>query len=101
MRVQDIRDRLQACGANAAHAQRVLRLWVNALPADMASKGVDDPSVLSELHARGLTYVYIGNRDGRVNNAAGPHLEGEQFSASSHYRLVYREDRVWIFEVLE
>ena len=77
------------------------RLWVNALPADMASKGVDDPSVLSELHARGLTYVYIGNRDGRVNNAAGPHLEGEQFSASSHYRLVYREDRVWIFEILE
>jgi 23S rRNA (adenine2503-C2)-methyltransferase len=32
MCVQDIRDRLQACGANAAHAERVLRLWVNALP---------------------------------------------------------------------
>jgi hypothetical protein len=45
--------------------------------------------------------VYIGNREGRVNNASGPRLEAEQFTASSHYRLVYREDRVWIFEVLE
>jgi hypothetical protein len=77
------------------------RLWINALPADITNKGVDDPSVLRELHERGFAYVYIGNRQGRVNNASGPRLEAEQLSASSHYRLVYREDRVWIFEVLE
>ena len=32
--IQDIRDHLGALGANALHAQRVLRLWVQAQPQD-------------------------------------------------------------------
>ena len=34
MRIQQIRDRMAALGALPCHHQRVLRLWVNALPQD-------------------------------------------------------------------
>ena len=34
LRIRDIHDRLRSLGANPAHAQRVLRHWVQALPQD-------------------------------------------------------------------
>jgi hypothetical protein len=44
---------------------------------------------------RGIMHVYIGQRQGRVNQA-GPHvLKPAELLADSHFRLVYREDRVW------
>ncbi|RYF43628.1 MAG: radical SAM protein, partial [Comamonadaceae bacterium] len=42
MRVQDIRDRLRAHGANARHAQRVLRLWSQALPQETGRRLIAD-----------------------------------------------------------
>ncbi|WP_298931148.1 RNA methyltransferase [uncultured Ramlibacter sp.] len=38
MRIQDIRDRLRAHGANTRHEHRVLRLWANAMPQDSGSR---------------------------------------------------------------
>jgi len=40
MRIQHIRQRLQALGANPRHAQRVLRLWSQALPQDSGRREV-------------------------------------------------------------
>ena len=41
MRIEDIRQRLRALGANPRHAQRVLRLWSQALPQDAGRRQVE------------------------------------------------------------
>ena len=56
-----IRERLRAAGANPSHAQRVLRLWVQALPQDSGRRKIDDflprqlrgalPEIVGELDA--------------------------------------------------
>jgi len=40
MRIQDIRQRLRALGANPRHEQRVLRLWSQALPQDAGRREI-------------------------------------------------------------
>ena len=40
MRIEDLRQRLRALGANARHEQRVLRLWSQALPQDAGRRQV-------------------------------------------------------------
>lgn len=40
MRIEHLRQRLQALGANPRHAQRVLRLWSQALPQDSGRREV-------------------------------------------------------------
>jgi len=41
MRIEDIRQRLRALGANPRHEQRVLRLWSQALPQDAGRRQVE------------------------------------------------------------
>jgi 23S rRNA (adenine2503-C2)-methyltransferase len=40
--IADLRQRLHAAGAGPSHAQRVLRLWSQALPQDSGKRRVDD-----------------------------------------------------------
>ncbi|WP_374673170.1 RNA methyltransferase [Ideonella sp.] len=49
-RIADLRTRLAALGANPKHAERVLRLWSNALPQDSGSRPVESflPRTLRE-----------------------------------------------------
>ena len=42
MRIEHIRQRLRALGARPAHEQRVLRLWVQALPQDSGRRKPED-----------------------------------------------------------
>lgn len=76
------------------------RLRIHELNAGVHDRAPDDPALLALLQAEGVTHVYVGQRQGRVNssgeNAINPHLLIE----SASYRLVYQQDRVWIFEVL-
>ena len=54
MRIADIRARLQAAGAQAPHAFRVLRLWSQALPQDSGKRRIEHflpASLLAELQA--------------------------------------------------
>ncbi len=76
------------------------RQWVNQLTAAVQQKGVDSPAVLRLLRERGVTYVYIGQRQGRVNDAGPQALAPETLLKSPHFRPVYHQDRVWVFEVL-
>lgn len=77
------------------------REWINALPRMIQEKGIGDASVIAEMRARGIRYVYIGQRQGRVNYA-GPHvLKPSELLADARFRLVYRQDRVWVLEVLK
>lgn len=72
---------------------------VNALTALLQSTPPDQPDVLQQLREQGVRYVYIGQRQGRVNNSEKT-LEPETLLASSAYRLIYHQDRVWIFELI-
>jgi hypothetical protein len=75
------------------------REWVNAATAQMQEAGIDDPETRALLEQRNVTHVYVGQQQGRVNYI-GPHvLDPETIAQSEHYRPVYHEDRVWVFEV--
>jgi hypothetical protein len=76
------------------------REWINALPRLIQSKGMNDAGVAAELRARGITHVYIGQRQGRVNYAGPYVLKPTELLTDSRFRLVYREDRVWVFETI-
>ena len=41
MRLDTLRERLRACGANPQHEARVLRLWSQALPQDSGRRALD------------------------------------------------------------
>jgi len=41
----------------------------------------------------------VGQRQGWVNYGGPYVLEPEQLLASPNYRLVYHQDRVWVFEL--
>jgi len=73
--------------------------WINALTTEIQNKGIAHPDVLALLRARGITYVYIGQRQGRVNYGGPYVLDPKQLLASPNFRLVYHQDRVWVFEV--
>ena len=75
--------------------------WVNELTQQTQEKGMDDPTTLEILRERQVTHVYVGQQQGRVNYT-GPHvLQPEELINSANYRLVYHQDRVWVFEVTE
>jgi hypothetical protein len=73
--------------------------WVNELTRVIQEKGAAHPDTLAMLRSRGVTHVYIGQRQGRVNNPGSPALDPEQLLADDRFRPVYHQDRVWIFEV--
>jgi hypothetical protein len=74
--------------------------WVNQLAAEIEAKGIGHPDTLQLLEERDVTYVYIGQQQGRVNDA-DPLLQAEDLLASPAFSPVYHQDRVWIFKVEE
>ncbi|MFC2042744.1 hypothetical protein ACFLUA_01145 [Chloroflexota bacterium] len=73
-------------------------LWINALAASIRSSGINDPKVLEMLNERGITHVYIGQKQGSVNSPSLL-LDPDQMNASPHYNPIYHQDLVWIFEI--
>jgi hypothetical protein len=68
--------------------------WVNALPRLIAKQGLRSPEVISQIKQRGITHIYIGQKSGRDS------LDGiSSLSENSLLRLLYHQDRVWIFEI--
>lgn len=76
------------------------REWVNALTSEIQLKGIADPEVIALLRERGITHVYIGQRQGRVNAPGPALLQVDRLLASPSFRRVYHKDRVWVFEVV-
>ncbi len=75
------------------------REWTNALPKLIEEKGIDHPEVLAAFRERGITHIYIGQRQGRVNYSGPEILEPERLLDSLAFTPVYHEDRVWIFAI--
>lgn len=75
------------------------RQWINELTAIIQAKGIDDPQVLDMLAERGVTHVYIGQQEGKVNNAH-PLITVESLIDSPHYQQIFNLDQVRIFEFI-
>ena len=75
------------------------RTWVNELPAAIQSSGIGNASVAQLLANRGITYVFLGQLRGSVNNPGSPVLDAGSLLAAPGFQLVYHQDRVFIFQV--
>jgi hypothetical protein len=73
------------------------RTQLNSLTLEIQAKGIQSLEVLSQLRDRGISYVYLGQRQGRVNSG-GQLFTAEQLLTAPNFRLVYHQDRVWVFE---
>jgi hypothetical protein len=76
------------------------RQWVNELARRLRGVDMSTPATLTLLRECGVTHVYVGQRQGRVNYTGPDVLDPEALLRSTHYRLVYRQDRVWVFEIV-
>lgn len=74
--------------------------WINGLSTEVLDKGLDHPDVQAMLQERGVTYAYIGQRQGQVNYSGPLLLQPDQLRASPYFRLLYHQDRVWLFQVV-
>ena len=72
--------------------------WINALPNAIRDNGVTAPEVISMLKERAITYVYIGQRQGRVNYDGPSVLQPELLLQDKHFQPIYHQDRVWVFQ---
>ncbi len=72
------------------------RLWVNQLTETIAKEGVLGPAVRNLLARREVSYVYLGQRQGSVNNPSGG-LDPQLLLSSPNFQLVYHQDQVYIF----
>lgn len=76
------------------------REWVNQLYRTIHDEGVASPAALALLRERGVTYVYIGERGGKVGyNGTAQVLNPETLLASPAFRQVYHQDQIWIFSL--
>jgi hypothetical protein len=76
------------------------REWVNDMTRQVQGEGIDDPTTLAMLQERGITHVYVGQQQGRVNYSGPDVLDPWALLRGTHYRPIYHQDRVWVFEVL-
>ena len=72
--------------------------WINALPIAFRAEGLSAVN-LARLGERGITHIYVGQARGRVGAPAGPMFDPASLLADPRLKLVYRQDRVLIFEI--
>ncbi len=73
------------------YRQEVLNLVLNLRDGALAS-----PQGIALLKKHGISYVYLGQAQGKVNNPA-PIINPQKLSQTHGFDLVYHQDRVWIF----
>jgi hypothetical protein len=71
--------------------------YTNELVASIELFGINHPDILEELHNRGITHIYIGQQHGSVNGS--PLLNIKDLQDNPKFKLVYNQDRVFIFQV--
>jgi hypothetical protein len=74
---------------------------VNELSKVIAEKGITHPDVINMLREQKITQVYIGQQQGQVNNPGPAVFDPRQLADDPHFRVIYHQDRVWIFEVVQ
>jgi hypothetical protein len=76
------------------------RQWINSLEEEIQAKGLGNEDTLDVLQARGITHIYIGQQQGRVNYSGSLSFDPATLKEHPNFLPVYNRDRVWIFEVL-
>ncbi len=76
------------------------REWINELTVQVQEGGINHSETVARLRQRGVNYVYIGQQQGRVNYSGPGTLSPQELLTGGPYRLVYHQDRVWVFEVV-
>lgn len=74
------------------------RITINSLTAEIQARGIQDPAILSLLKSQGISYVYVGQLQGKVNSG-GALFTVEQLLTEPSFRSIYHQDRVWIFQI--
>lgn len=77
------------------------REQVNTFYAAIREHGVEHPDVQAMLRERGVTHIYIGQQKQPAMTTLPPLLQPEPLLKSDHARLVYHQDRVWVFELVQ
>lgn len=72
--------------------------WVNNLTLKLFDPYLDATEFRQLLADYDVSYIYIGQRQGIVNNP-GPSIDVEQLLNDPDLAPIYHEDRVWIFKV--
>jgi hypothetical protein len=75
--------------------------YTNSLISLIEEKGLNHPDVLTELQARGFTHIYIGQQQGLVNASSPPFLDPRGLQSDPNFELIYNEDRVQIYEIVD
>jgi hypothetical protein len=75
--------------------------WVHLPLAELHAHGLDDPAVRRLLVERGVTHIYLGQRQGRIWHSGANALQPAELHASPYARLIYHEDHVWVFELVQ
>jgi hypothetical protein len=73
--------------------------WITQLGMEIEEKGYLHPDLISIYKERGITHVYIGQQNGRVNNQ-GIVLQPDALLNHPSFNPLYHQDRVWIFEFI-
>jgi hypothetical protein len=74
--------------------------WTNSLAQDIQEEGIIAPGIVDRLVKAGYEYLYIGQRQGQVNNPGPVVLDPEVLRLDPHFQVLYQRDRVWIFKII-
>ena len=75
-------------------------LSTNALAKDIQEEGITAPGIVDDLVKAGFEYIYIGQRQGQVNNPGPVVLDPEVLRLDPHFQVLYQRDCVWIFKII-
>jgi hypothetical protein len=81
-------------GPSAGYRQEIIQLT-----RAVQTLGVTNSDVLELLYQQGVSHIFIGQQQGKVNNA-GSVLDPAVLLSSPAFTPVYHQDRVWIFKIL-
>ena len=74
--------------------------WVYALPELIRTKGIADANVLALMQERGITYLYVGQRESDSLTYNPSKFSLDQILKDPHFLLIYNQDLVWIFKII-
>ena len=81
-------------GPNPDYPQRV-----SELPREINEKGITHPEVVQLMQDRGITHLYIGQLHGG-QEANDNLLTLDELVSDPKFELVFHQDRVWVFEIV-
>ena len=72
---------------------------VVALVAGLENNSIDSENGLNLLCEQDITHIYIGQGQGTIGYGATQLFSPDQLAENQAYRLLYRHDRVYIYEL--